>query len=82
MAEASLNTFPLQNTNVVRLPTAAARKVQQPTAAARAYCRAHPWPGEHIMPQIRAFERLEALAQSDHSIFADFLAFVRQRASA
>lgn len=47
------------NTNVVRLPTAARRKVQQPCnaagrAARKALKEACPWPGEYIYPTERA----------------------------
>ncbi|BBC74403.1 conserved hypothetical protein [Altererythrobacter sp. B11] len=53
MAEAALNT------NVVRLPTAARRKVQQPCnaaarAARKAFREACPWPGEYLFPNERA----------------------------
>lgn len=45
--------------NVIRLPTAAPRKVEQRSIrAVRAYKAANPWPGEYIWPA-----RREAMAQ-------------------
>jgi len=43
--------------DVVRLPTAARRQVQQPRGLARPYREANPWPGEHKLPARRDAER-------------------------
>lgn len=63
--------------NVIRLPTAAARQVSQPTGkAAReyrvAFREAHPWPGEFLWPTQREAarrlaERQDALAGLNQS---------------
>lgn len=62
-----------QTTNVIRLPTAARRKVQQGcnrwTRAAREELReAQPWPGEYLPPgQRKAMPLAEILLHVEHS---------------
>jgi hypothetical protein len=49
------------NSNVVRLPTAARRQVIQPTRAQREYLASQPkWPGEHLWPAERDARRMAA----------------------
>lgn len=48
---------------VIRLPTAAKRKVQQrDIKAVRAFKAAHPWPGSHQTPRERDAEKMVASA--------------------
>jgi len=68
------------STNVLKLPTAAPRKVINPAnAAARAFRASNPWPGEYVMPQVRAMEQLEQALPSE--LVGEFLAFIRHRSS-
>jgi hypothetical protein len=66
-------------TNVVRLPTAAPRKVRQPTTKAARDARAAlhaaaPWPGEYIFPSLReAYSRIEALRALPPSVAANLV---------
>lgn len=61
------------NTNVVRLPTAAPRKVQQPhnkagREARQALREASPWPGEYVFPCVRnAMPIAETLLRADRT---------------
>lgn len=70
---------PSTATNVVRLPAAARRKVQQPMnkvgRAARNALRAEtPWPGEYIFPSIRqAMKQAELIADLQPSAELELL---------
>lgn len=50
------------NSNIVRLPTAARRKVIQPTRVQREYRAAQPaWPGTYLPPHVRDAKSMAAV---------------------